>query len=85
MLVIHIFAQMYPLLQTVTKLYSAKEWQIANTLIPSIRFVFIILGSFGCCSASWNVLITPSIKPLWSSHGSGCKREIAFISPFIPP
>lgn len=29
-------------------------------------------------------MITPSIKPLCSSHGSGCKREVAFISPFIP-
>lgn len=60
MLVIHIFAQMYPLLQNVTKLYSAKEWQMANTFIPQLDSVFIILGSSSCCSYSWNVFIPQS-------------------------
>lgn len=44
-LIIHIFAHMYPL-QTVTKLYSAKALQVANTPIPSIRFCIYSFGEF---------------------------------------
>lgn len=45
MLVIHIFAHMYPL-QTVTKLYSAKALQVVNTPIPTIRFCIYSFGEF---------------------------------------
>lgn len=73
---------MCPLLQTVT------EGELRNgtqLILLTRRLCFYNFGDFlSSCWASQNVLITPSIKPLCSSHGSGCKREVAFISPFIP-
>lgn len=77
MLVIHVFAQMSPpanCISVCTKL--TKEFHIANTLIPQIRLCIYNLGDFfSCCWVSWYVFINPSIKPLCSSHGSGCKGK----------
>lgn len=68
MLALHVFA---PLKLSLSFAPVAKKWLKANTLIPSDD-VLIILGSFSFCTDSWNVFITPSIKPLWSIQGSGC-------------